>query len=288
MPLANTIHHLSFLYNQFKKLNLCKFYSNRVINHLMSILISIFISGYHGKTTDFAKNSSCHRTTIAHFLNSGKWDDSLLSDALKQDVIGIIYSEAASLRQIFDPFFTTKKGGEGTGLGLALAEQIVTSHKGYIFAESQLGKGTAFYIGIPVIDAEQAEDAVTVSEKRETRMIFVDDNVKVLELLRGSFEKLGIKITTCITIDEVSERLKNEDADVLVVKENIGGKSGIDFCMSIAGKYPDMIRLISTDSISKEILEAKRKGIIHGFVEKPMFDRSVLEAIRECRKTEDS
>ena len=61
----------------------------------MSILISIFISGYHGKTTDFAKNSSCHRTTIAHFLNSGKWDDSLLSDALKQSVIGIIYSEAA-------------------------------------------------------------------------------------------------------------------------------------------------------------------------------------------------
>ena len=95
MPLANTIHHSSFIYNQFKKLNLCKFYSNRVINHLISILISIFISGYHGKTTDFAKNSSCHRTTIAHFLNSGKWDDSLLSDALKQPVIEIIYSEAA-------------------------------------------------------------------------------------------------------------------------------------------------------------------------------------------------
>ena len=95
VPLANTIHHSSFIYNQFKKLNLCKFYSNRVINHLISILISIFISGYHGKTTDFAKNSSCHRTTIAHFLNSGKWDDSLLSDALKQPVIEIIYSEAA-------------------------------------------------------------------------------------------------------------------------------------------------------------------------------------------------
>ena len=61
----------------------------------MSILISIFILGYHGKTTDFAKNSSCHRTTIAHFLNSGKWDDSLLLDALKRSVIEIIYSEAA-------------------------------------------------------------------------------------------------------------------------------------------------------------------------------------------------
>ena len=95
VPLANTIHHSSFIYNQFKKLNLCKSYSNRVINHLMSILISIFITGYHGKTTDFAKNSSCHRTTIAHFLNSGKWDDSLLSNTLKRSVIEIIYSEAA-------------------------------------------------------------------------------------------------------------------------------------------------------------------------------------------------
>ena len=66
-----------------------------MINHLMSILISIFLSGYHGKTTDFAKNSSRHRTTIAHFLNSGKWDESLLSDTLKQSVIEIIYSEAA-------------------------------------------------------------------------------------------------------------------------------------------------------------------------------------------------
>ena len=74
---------------------MCKFYSNRVVNHLMSILISIFISGYHGKTTDFAKNSSCHRTTIAHFLNSGKWDDSLLTDTLKISVIEVIYSEAA-------------------------------------------------------------------------------------------------------------------------------------------------------------------------------------------------
>ena len=94
---ASYKYYTSFIFyiQPVKKLNLCKFYSNRVINHLMSILISIFISGYHGKTTDFAKNSSCHRTTIAHFLNSGKWDDTLLSDTLKQSVIEIIYSEAA-------------------------------------------------------------------------------------------------------------------------------------------------------------------------------------------------
>lgn len=65
----------------------------------MGILISIFNSGYHGKTTDFAKNSSFHRTAIAHFFNSGKWDDSLLADTLKRSVIEIIYSEAARTRK---------------------------------------------------------------------------------------------------------------------------------------------------------------------------------------------
>ena len=94
VPLVNTIHHSTFLYNQFKKSNLYKSFSNRVIGHLMSILNSIFISGYHGKTTDFAQNSSCHRTTIAHFLNSGKWDDTLLENTLKSSVVEIIYSEA--------------------------------------------------------------------------------------------------------------------------------------------------------------------------------------------------
>ena len=94
VPLTNTIHYSTFIYNQLKKLNLCKSFSNRVIGHLMSILISIFISGYHGKTTDFSQNSSCHRTTIAHFLNSGKWDDTLLENTLKSSVVEIIYSEA--------------------------------------------------------------------------------------------------------------------------------------------------------------------------------------------------
>ena len=86
VPPVNTIHHSTFIYNQFKILNLCKSFSNRVIGHLMSILISIFISGSHGKTTDFAQNSSCHRTTIAHFLNSGKWDNILLENTLKSSV----------------------------------------------------------------------------------------------------------------------------------------------------------------------------------------------------------
>lgn len=115
-------------------------------------------------------------------------------------------------------------------------------------------------------------------------MVFADDNAKILELLHRSFSKIGMQIQTCMTIEELTEKLAEKEADVLVIEENVEGQSGVDFCMSIAGKYPKMLKLISTDSVSREIMEAKKKGIINGYVEKPLSDRNVLEAVRECRK----
>ncbi len=53
--------------------------------------------------------------------------------------------------QIFNPFFTTKPVGQGTGLGLSISYKIIVEkHHGSIVCESALGKGTTFYIKIPV------------------------------------------------------------------------------------------------------------------------------------------
>ncbi len=54
------------------------------------------------------------------------------------------------LKQLFVPFFTTKK--EGTGLGLALVQQIVTEHGGHIECESASGKGSTFTIFLPLAE----------------------------------------------------------------------------------------------------------------------------------------
>ena len=52
--------------------------------------------------------------------------------------------------KIFQPFFTTKPTGSGTGLGLSLSYDIITAHGGSIKVNTQLGKGSAFLITIPI------------------------------------------------------------------------------------------------------------------------------------------
>jgi len=77
-----------------KKLSLCRLFPQTTIKHIMAILISVFSLGYHGKTSDFERYSPCHRTTVAHFLNKGKWNDAGLEGILKSTVIEFIYKEA--------------------------------------------------------------------------------------------------------------------------------------------------------------------------------------------------
>ncbi len=72
-------------------------------------------------------------------------DDSV-SVQVEDDGCGI---PASVIGRIFDPFFTTKPVGEGTGIGLGIAYQIVSSHDGEITVESKPGTGTCFRVTLP-------------------------------------------------------------------------------------------------------------------------------------------
>jgi signal transduction histidine kinase len=61
------------------------------------------------------------------------------------------------IKKIFDPFFTTKPIGKGTGLGLSLSYGIIQKHHGRIEVQSEVGKGTAFRVWLPVRQAEEAQ-----------------------------------------------------------------------------------------------------------------------------------
>lgn len=70
-----------------------------------------------------------------------------------------------NLKKIFEPFFTTKPIGQGTGLGLSIVFKIIESHKGKIDVQSEVGKGTDFFIRIP---------AAKEMGKEQTQNVFQD------------------------------------------------------------------------------------------------------------------
>lgn len=189
-----------------------------------------------------------------------------------------------TLQHIFEPFFTTKKTGEGTGLGLALAEQIIRTHRGHICAESTLGKGSTFYIYLPVLEQEREREQLQWGQDNDLHILAADDNQKVLSMLEKELGSLGLNVSICSRRGDVRTLLDSQPFDVLVIDESLTEGSGVDFCMSIRGKFPSLTRIIMTSAPSRELIDAKSHGVIDGYILKPVSALTLLEEIRACRK----
>jgi signal transduction histidine kinase len=60
------------------------------------------------------------------------------------------------LPRIFTKFYQAKNAKKGTGIGLALVRHLVEAHKGRVYVESELKKGTTFFVELPAAPAEVA------------------------------------------------------------------------------------------------------------------------------------
>lgn len=257
---------------------------------LQQVLLNICINGIHaigvGEGSLTLRAKAVPREELAARIPEEKISDDWQSYVRVSVTDTGCGMDKDTLARIFEPFFTTKKQGEGTGLGLALAEQIISTHRGHILAESTLGQGTTFYIYLPVLERQRALEQVQWGVDHKLRILAADDNKKVLNLLEKDFGRFGLKVLTCSRRGEVRTLLETQPFDALAIDESLTGGSGVEFCMSIQGKYPALTRIVMTSSPTREIVDARRHGVIDGYTLKPVSAATLLEEIRACRRSE--
>ena len=109
--------------------------------------------------------------------------------------------DAETQAHIFEPFFTTKEAGAGTGMGLAAAYGTARVHHGTITVESEVGQGAKFGLYLPVaggVEVPREEEPRTPEyPSRSIRVLVVDDEDTVRDMLSMALDRLGYRVTAC-------------------------------------------------------------------------------------------
>jgi len=106
------------------------------------------------------------------------------------------------LSRIFEPFFTTKQDSAEHGFGLAVVYGHVNRHEGLIQVDSQPGRGTRFRILLPeaplmtTVGSSSGQDSDLSQRGAFRRVLVVDDQPQVLDVIRGAFESPGCRVET--------------------------------------------------------------------------------------------
>ena len=137
-------------------------------------------------------------------LNSGAPAALLYPDLPPGDYVELAVSDTGggmapeALARLFEPFFTTKEVGKGTGLGLATVHGIVKQSGGAIRCESELGKGTAFFLCLPRAEpARRASSSPTLQARRERgteAILLVEDDPHLRRVALRTLEGGGYRV----------------------------------------------------------------------------------------------
>lgn len=156
------------------------------------------------------------------------------------------------LGHVFDPFFTTKDVGEGTGLGLSVAQAIVAEHGGRLSATSSAGAGATFSIVLPAAGATvQAPRAaltapVALPEAFGTglRVLLADDEPALAGAVADTLRDAGFDVTIAADGEEALARARAQTFDAVICDLRMPRVDGPTFYRTIAEISPPQARRV--------------------------------------------
>lgn len=166
--------------------------------------------------------------------------------------------EASILPRIFEPFFTTKGEG-GTGLGLTSVLNAIRTQEGAIRVKSSPGKGTTFFLYLPVAESEEVPEG-SRSETSPAQpsishsILLVDDETDLRELVKKTLESFGHRVTACATREEAMAAFSSstESYDLLIVDRSLPDGNGLNLLEHLRTLDPALRAILSTGMLSDE------------------------------------
>jgi len=190
-----------------------------------------------------------------------------------------------TLEHIFEPFFTTKKPGKGTGLGLATVYGIVKQHDGMIAAQSEIGKGTAINVYLPVARAAAAlrrPAGGAVRGGAETILVAEDDKI-IRALAKRILERHGYNVLLAADGAEAFALFRENAAsvDVAFLDLIMPRMGGYEAFREMAALKPSL-KVIFASGYSINVVQNSPDGYDgHTMVPKPYSPDNLLRRIRE-------
>ncbi|MGF1447011.1 MAG: ATP-binding protein [Pikeienuella sp.] len=133
--------------------------------------------------------------------------------------------------RIFEPFFTTKDPGKGTGIGLAFCHRVMERHGGRIAILSEQGAGACFELRLPEArrtrsDAASGADERAAGSETGGRVLVIDDEIEVAEVISEMLADLGFAVETCHSGETALERIATGSFDAILSDVKMPGLDG--------------------------------------------------------------
>ncbi|PTN37320.1 transporter substrate-binding domain-containing protein [Desulfonatronum sp. SC1] len=200
--------------------------------------------------------------------------------------------DETTLAQIFDPFFTTKEMGKGTGLGLASAYGIVTSHGGLVLCYSEPGRGATFRIYWPAAKAVEAAaeadeipdvPAVPINLDGGETILLVDDDEQILDLTREALEEFGYTVLTASSGEKALAIYADQGHDIGMVVMDLGmpGMGGRQCLRELLTVDSTVRVLIASGYADHKLAEELQRTGAKGFLGKPYQLKELAAKVRE-------
>jgi len=194
-----------------------------------------------------------------------------------------------NLSKIFEPFFTTKELGKGTGLGLSTVYGIVKQSGGFIFADSQLGKGTRFdiflpaYSGdVPAPDTGKRESYIQKEFWGSGRILIVEDEDMVRTVAERALVRQGYAVETASDGEQALKLFADGKRYDLVISDVVMPHlDGPSMAQQLRKTYGD-VRLLFISGYAEEQLRQTISLDNVAFLAKPFSVQQIAEAVQDA------